>query len=171
MKTKRLRICALVALMLPIGVTGCFGDSILSAGAKLLNGQISQLTAGEVLILNEVVVGVIQAENPGFNPPPLTNTQAGALVTFFQANTINTLEDAQQLAAAAQTNPEAIQGLEALAVAFAGTDLDIDTENIDASTIDQIFGAIFGGASTGGGTGGGSQTDGTTTGGTSSQGG
>lgn len=171
MKTKRQRICALVAFMLPVGVTGCFGDNILSAGAKLLSGQISQLTAGEIMILNEVVVEVLKAENPGFDPPPLTNTQADALSTFFQANTINTIEDAQQLAETAQNNPEAIQGLEELAAAFAGSDLDIDTDNIDASTIDQIFGAIFGGAGTGGGTGGGTQTDGTTTGGTTNQGG
>lgn len=169
MKTKRQRICALVALMLPIGVTGCFGDNILSAGAKLLSGQISQLTAGEIMILNEVVVEVIKAENPGFNPPPLTSTQAGALSTFFQVNTINTIEDAQQLATTAQNDPDAILGLAELAAAFAGSELDINTDNIDASTIDEIFGAIFGGAGTGGGTGGGTQTDGSTTGGTSIQ--
>lgn len=171
MKTRRQRICALVAFMLPVGVTGCFGDNILSAGAKLLNGQISQLTAGEIMVLNDVVVGVLKAENPGFNPPPLTSTQAGALSTFFQANTINTVEDAQLLAQTAQADPTAIQGLPELATAFAGSDLNIDPNNIDSATIDQIFGSIFGGSSTGGGTGGGTQTGGTTTGGTTTQGG
>ena len=168
MKTKRQRICALVALMLPIGVTGCFGDNILSASAKLLSGQISQLTGGEIQILNDVVVGVIKAENPGFDPPPLTSTQAGALSTFFQVNTINTIEDAQQLATTAQNDPDAILGLAELAAAFADSELNIDPDNIDSSTIDQIFGSIFGGASLSGGTGGGS-TDGGTSGGTSTQ--
>jgi len=170
MKTKRQRFCALVALMLPVGITGCFGDSILSAGAKLLSGQISQLTAGEIMILNDTVVGVLKAENPGFNPPPLTSTQAGALSTFFQANTVNTIEDAQNLAKTAQTNPDAIQGLDELAAAFAGSDLNIDPNNVDSTTIDQIFESIFGGSNTGGGTGGGTQ-GGTTTGGTTTQGG
>lgn len=168
MKIRRQRICALVALMLPIGVTGCFGDNILSAGAKLLSGQISQLTAGEIMVLNDVVVGVIKAENPGFNPPPLTSTQAGALSTFFKTNTINTIEDAQKLGETAQNNPDAIQGLAELAAAFAGSELTIDPDNIDSSTIDQIFGAIFGGSSLTGGTGGGS-TGGDSTGGTSTQ--
>lgn len=170
MKMRVQRYCALVALLLPVGVTGCFGDNILSASSKLLSGQISQLTAGEVQILNDVVVGVLQSQNPGFNPPPLTDTQAGALVTFFQANTINTLEDAQALAETAQNNPEAIQGLEELAAAFAGTELDIDPNDIDADDIDEIFGAIFGGAGTGGGTGGGTQTSGGTETGNQSQG-
>lgn len=170
MKMRLQRCCALVALLLPVGVTGCFGDNIFSATSKVLSGQISQLTSGEILILNEVVVGLLQSQNPGFNPPPLTSTQAGALAAFFQANTINTLEDAQTLAETAQTNPEAIQGLEELAAAFAGTELDIDPNNVEANDIEEIFQAIFGGAGTGGGTGGGTQTGGDTTGGTQTQG-
>lgn len=156
MKSTRRRICALMAVLLPVGVTGCFGDNILSAAAKLASGQISDLTAGEIKILNDLAIGVLQSQNPGFNAPALSDGQAEALSVFFKANQLNTVEDFQQLSQTAQTDPSAIQGLDALAQAFAGSGMSIDPNNFDPNTIDEIFGAIFGGSGLGSGTGGGS---------------
>ncbi|MCB9856732.1 MAG: hypothetical protein H6818_13715 [Phycisphaerales bacterium] len=140
MKSRNLRFCALATMALGLGLTGCFGDSILSAGAKIAGGQISQLTAGEIKILNETVAGVLASTNPGFTAEPLTDDQATALSNFFKANNLNSISDFEQLQQTAENNPDSLEGLDELSAAFNGGDA-FDGENFD---FDQIFNALFG---------------------------
>lgn len=156
MKTQKGRFCALATMALGLGLTGCFGDTILSAGAKVAGGQIASLTSGEIKILNETVVGVLASTNPGFTAEPLTDDQASALSSFFVANSLNTLEDFETLQQTAESNPESLMGLDELASAF-GNGEDFNADDFD---FDQIINALFGAS---GGTGGLGGLGGTTT--------
>ena len=149
MRTKRQKLGALIVSVAAISVTGCFGESILSAGAKVAGGQMSQLTPNEIKILNQTVIDLLSADNPGFNPLALTDPQADAISNFLSVNELNTFEDIEAIVDLAQTNPEQIQGLEELAAAFEGTDTVIDPDNLDPSTLDDVFGSLFGGSSGG----------------------
>ncbi|MCA9254665.1 MAG: hypothetical protein KDA33_03465, partial [Phycisphaerales bacterium] len=117
MQTGKVRFCALATMTLGLGLTGCFGESILSAGAKVAGGQISELTANEIKILNETVVGLLASTNPGFTAEPLTDAQASAISSFFKANDLNTIEDFEQLQQTAESNPDSLEGLDELAAA------------------------------------------------------
>lgn len=163
MLSRRRKRCALLVAGLSVSVTGCIGETIFSATAKLLGGQISQLTPTEIQLLNEAVLSVLRAQNPGFNPQSLTTAQATALSNFFKANNINSLEDIESLKSQVQNDPNAIQGLDELAAAFEGSDTGIDETNAEDS-LDAIVQALFGGTGTGSngdGDGNGSGGDGT----------
>ena len=147
MQKRNVRFCALATMALGLGLTGCFGETIISAGAKVAGGQIASLTSGEIKLLNEAVVGVLATTNPGFTAEPLTDEQATALSDFLKANNLNTLEDFEALQQTAESNPESLEGLDALATAFNNGE-GINVEDFD---FDQILSALFG---TGGGTGG-----------------
>jgi hypothetical protein len=150
MQLRKGRFCALATMALGLGLTGCFGDSILSAGAKVAGGQIASLTSGEIKILNETVVGVLASTNPGFTAEPLTDAQATALSSFFKANNLNTIEDFETLKQTAESNPDALMGLAELSAAF-GNGEGFTEENFD---FDQIFNALFGALGGTGGVGG-----------------
>lgn len=140
MKTRTGRFCALATMALGLGLTGCFGDSILSAGAKIAGGQISSLTSGEIKILNQTVTDVLAATNPGFTAEPLTDAQADALSTFFKANNLNTIEDFESLQQTAESNPDSLEGLDELSTAFNGGE-NFDSENFN---FDDLFNSLFG---------------------------
>ncbi|MCG8404772.1 MAG: hypothetical protein MI923_06195 [Phycisphaerales bacterium] len=164
MNSRKLKVCTLLTAMLAVSVTGCFGDNILSAGAKVAGGQISSLTAGEIQILSQTVNDILASENPGFEPVELTETQAQALTDFFSANELNTFEDFETLSQTAQSDPDSIQGLDELAEAFADAGSDLDPDNLDPNDLDEILQSIFGGLGVGGGTGGGGVDNGGDTG-------
>ncbi len=146
MKSKNYKLCALLAATLGVGLTGCFGETILSAGAKVASGQIASLTAGEIIILNQTAADLLNSQNPNAPATPtVTTAQAQALTDFFSANDLNTVEDFQDLAEAAQNDPDSIQGLDALAAAFAGSETDIDPDNFDPDTVDELFNTLLGG--------------------------
>lgn len=146
MRTRTGKLCALATMVLGIGLTGCFGESIVSAGAKVASGQISQLTSGEIKILNQTVTDVLASTNPGFTAEPLTDAQAEALSSFLKSNNLNTIEDFEALKTTAETNPESLQGLDELAAAF-NNGQDYQGQDFD---LDAIFNALFGAS---GGTG------------------
>lgn len=149
--TKRIKFMALALSVAAVSSTGCFfGESILSAGAKLASGQISQLTAGELQILNQSVIGLLGSQNPGFDPQPLTTEQAEAVSNFLKANNLNTFEDFEALAKIAEENPELLEGLDELAAAFEGSDTNFDPDNFTQEDLDQLLAALFGGADLGG---------------------
>jgi len=146
MLNNRIKLSVMLVCGLAISSTGCFfGDSILSAGAKLASGQISTLTAGELQILNQTVAGVLAADNPDFQLEPLTDDQATAVSNFLAANELNTFEDFETLGETAQNNPESLQGLDELASAFEGSNTDFDPENFSEDDLNELLGAIFGG--------------------------
>ncbi len=134
-----------------VSMTGCGAESILSATAKILGGQISQLTAGEIQILNQTALNVI-GSTLNVETTPLTLAQAEAVSSFLKINDLNTIDDFTTLASQAESNPESIEGLDDLADAFQGTDFD-DEGEFDPSQLGNLFQAILGGVNTGGGGG------------------
>ncbi len=131
------------------GASGCFPSTVgdlMGAGIKVLNGQISTLTAGEVKALNAVAIGVIN-ESAGSNLQPLSDAQAQAVAGFFEANNLDTPEDFQQLADTAAQDPSSIQGLDELAAAFQGTETNLDPNNLDPDELQGLLESIFTGNS------------------------
>ncbi|MFQ5411828.1 MAG: hypothetical protein ACE5EC_06005 [Phycisphaerae bacterium] len=144
MRSMRQKACVVMVSLAVIGMTGCFGESILTAAAKVAGGQISELTANEILILNQTASDLIGATDPNAQVPALTEAQASAVSDFLKANNLNTLEDFDALQQAAQTDPSSIQGLDALSAAFSGSTNEIDPNNLDPNSIDSILGPLFG---------------------------
>lgn len=154
MKNRKGTLCALATTVMSVTLlTGCFGESVLSAGAKVAGGQMASLTANEIKILNQTVLDLLAGENPGFTPEPLTDAQANAVSSFLQSNSLNTFEDFETLEEMIRNNPESIQGLDELEAAFADQAENFDEENFDFDAlINKIFGASggTGGVGTGG---------------------
>ena len=142
MNSHKQKIGALLALGFLVGATGC-GENILTAGAKVASGEISQLSANEIMILNQTLIDVLAAENPDVTVTPLTEPQAEALSNFFQANSLDTPEDFTALEQTAQTDPASIQGVTELAAAFSA---ELDPDNFDPAALAEILGALFGGS-------------------------
>jgi hypothetical protein len=143
-------IAASICLFVVVG-TGCVFESILTAGLKIANGQLNQLSANEILLLNQAVIDFLKSENPGTELTPLTPAQAQAVVTFLQANGITTPESLQGLIMDAQ-NGGTINGLDELAAAFAGSENQFaDPDNPTQEELDALFGQAFGGNGGGGG--------------------
>lgn len=144
MRSMKQKACVVMVSMAVVGMTGCFGESILSAAAKVAGGQISTLTAGEIMILNQTASDLVGSTDPNAQVPTLTQPQAAAVADFLVANNLNTLADFEALQQTAQTDPSSIQGLDALSAAFAGSTNQIDTTNLDPNSIDNILGPLFG---------------------------
>lgn len=144
----QVKACALLLSVSAVSVTGCFGESILSAGSKVLGGQISQLTPGEILILNQTASDLI-SQVTGLPGTTLTTPQAVAISNFLQVNELDTLQDFETLATNAESDPESIQGLEELGSAFEGTDYEGDEGEFDAGQLGDLFGSILGGVDQG----------------------
>ena len=146
MRTRRMKVCALVLCGLAVSVGGCFGENILTATAKVIGGQMSTLTPDEIRLLNEAAIALFGSQDPNFEAVPLTQAQAQAISNFLALNNINTVEDVEAIIRLARTNPEQILGLEELAAAFAGTDVDeLDPDNLNPDDLNEVFQSILGG--------------------------
>lgn len=114
------RACLTVLLALGIlaagGCGGGSGESLLTAGAKIAAGQISTLTAGEILLLRQFLAA------QGYVTPTLTEEQAAALAQFLQANGINTVEDVNRVIQQAATDPGSITLPPGFVELFLGTE-------------------------------------------------
>jgi hypothetical protein len=106
-----------------LGIGGCQGESALTAGIKVLNGDMSSLTPGEIQAIAEFAQANI---DPSI--PTLTDEQAEAIVEFLQINNINSIEDAQNLIDQALTDPSSVQ----LPDGFAELFLNISPDDLDA---------------------------------------
>lgn len=150
MKMNQMKLSVMLVCGLAVSSTGCFfGDSILSAGAKLASGQISQLTPGEIQILNQTITDLLTSDNPDVQIEPLTNDQASAVSNFLASNNLNTFEDFEALGATIENNPDSLKGLDELAAAFAGSDTDFDPDNFTQDDLDELLATIFGGSDSG----------------------
>ena len=126
-------MCGLMTSVLSVSMlTGCFGESVVSAGAKVAGGQITTLTVNEIKILNQTILDVLMSQNPGFEGKPLTDVQAHALLAFFIANDFNTLEDLEKLHG---IDPSTLKGLDALEAAFAEQGQDYEVLEFDHTSI------------------------------------
>jgi len=157
MRNRKGTLCALGVTALSVTMlTGCFGESILTAGAKVAGGQMSTLSGNEIQILNQTVIDLLSNENPGFEPEPLTDTQADAVANFLKVNSLNAFEDFDALQQQFETDPASIQGLAELEAAFADSAQNFNEEDFDLDAlVNTIFGANGGTGGIGtGGTGG-----------------
>lgn len=153
MKTCKTTIALVLVGSIVLGAAGCGSNPLLdaaSAGLKIANNQMSQLTSNEVLALSQLVISVV-TEETGATIPALTTEQAAAIVAFLQANNINSPDDLALLIENAENDPSSIQGLDALAAAFAGSENAFDPNNPDPQTIGAIFAQAFGQSAPGGG--------------------
>lgn len=153
MNSIRTKIAACVICISAAGMSGCGGDNILSAVSKVLGGQMSQLTAGEILALNRAAADIV-SQFTGLPPVTLTTPQAVAVSKFLQTNELNTIQDIETLARTAQADPESVQGWDDLSDAFSGSDFDNDEGEFDPSRLGDLFGHIVSGASGSGSPGG-----------------
>ncbi|MBX3396076.1 MAG: hypothetical protein KF841_11985 [Phycisphaerae bacterium] len=159
MNSIRTKIAACAICVSVVGMSGCGGDNILSAVSKVLGGQMSQLTAGEILVLNRAAASVV-SQFTGLPPVTLTTPQAVAVSNFLQVNELDTIQDLETLARTAQSDPDSVQGWDDLSGAFAGSDFDNDEGEFDPSRLGDLFGHIVSGASGSGSTGLGLETSG-----------
>ncbi len=85
-----------------VGLGGCGGSTLLSAGIKIATGQMDTLTAEEILALVDFV------QSQGYPVPSLTADQAALIVAFLKANNIKTFEDVNRVIEQAQNDPGSI---------------------------------------------------------------
>lgn len=122
----------MLPVLLLVGLAGCF-ENIFTALSKLANGQISQLTANEIKLLNQLAIDIGKSQNPPVNIGLLTDAQAQALANFAKANNINTVEQLQSLPEQ-MMNGVPLQGVNELAEAFGN-----DPNNFDAEALAAIL--------------------------------
>jgi hypothetical protein len=79
------------------------GGSLLSAGAKIANGQLASLTPDEVQILADM----LSAQDPNIELV-VSDEDAQAAVEFLQLNEINTIEDLERVASDADQDPNSV---------------------------------------------------------------
>ena len=137
--SKRTILSVLVAGFVAVNMAGC-GDSILSAGLKLTNGQWSQLTPGEILLLNQAATNWGKSQTPPVNIGSLTADQAAAIDAFLKANNLNNQMDVENLVTSVQ-NGGTVKGLTQLAAAFPG----IDPNTIDEQQLQNVLNQVFSG--------------------------
>ena len=153
MSKKRSAIVTVCCLILIVGA-GCFFESILTAGLKIANGQLNQLSANEILLLNQGINDFLKSQDPNAPTNTLTQAQAQALATFLGANNITTPESLETLVTNTQNGGAPIVGLDALAAAFVGSNTQFaDPNNPTQEELDAVFGQALGGNNGGGGGG------------------
>lgn len=143
MRSIRLRLCALLLTTSAIGSIGCYNGDVLSAGSKVLGGQLYALSADEILALNKAAVDLV-SQVTGVPATPLTTPQAVTLANLLSLNSVNTLEDLESLIQRAQSDPESVAGLQELMEAFAGTEYADNPDAFGPDQIGTLFGALFG---------------------------
>lgn len=129
------------------------GGNILTAGSKVVGGQMTELTQDEMQVLSDQLLDLTLATHPEAIPPgyraSLTNEEADALLDFLRANSLpgageaglNTIEEMLAFAEAAQADPSIVVVPQSLLDAFAYLqDADV---NVDQSILFEIFGAGF----------------------------
>ena len=122
-----------------VGTAGCDVFVLPSALSKLANSALGDLTADEIRVLTQIAADVINSQQPGLSASGLTQGQSQAIVDFLDANNVGTFEELQMLIDQAQGNPSSIQGLAALAAAFAGSDQSFDPDNPTEEDLENIF--------------------------------
>lgn len=120
------------------GSIGCNTLVLPGALAKLANGAVGELTAEEIAALSQIGAEFINSQNPG-TAFTFNQEQSQAIVNFLDQNGVNTLEELEALFQEAESNPDAIVGLEELAAAFEGTDEDFDPDSVSEGDLEEIF--------------------------------
>ena len=146
MMLSKKRSVAIAAVCLSAIIGAACGESLISAGLKIANGQLNQLSANEILLLNQGVNDYLKSQDPNAPTNTLTQAQAQALAAFLAANNITTPESLQTLIMNAQNGGTPPVGLDELAAAFADSNTQVaDPNNPTQAELDAIFGQAFGG--------------------------
>lgn len=142
-------ILGLLNILGPARLSDGGGGNVLSAGTKVVTGQMTELTQDELQILNDQVTSFLQGSNPSIPTAEMTNEQADGVIDFLAQNSVpggtttglNSIEEIQAFAEAAQADPSIITIPQTLIDAYADSTANIDTENID---INELFSGILG---------------------------
>ncbi len=126
--TTRKFISFLGAAGLTVCLTGCpttdartsnqGGGSLISAGAKVLGGEISNLTPDELQVAADTAADI--TDDPQLAGFVLGDDDAAAIVDFLELNGINTVDDIQRLA----DNPDSLEIPESLQTLIDGGAFD-----------------------------------------------
>lgn len=138
MKIKRVLLVVALCGACVFGSVGCGALALPSALAKLAAGNVGDLTPEEILALSQVAADFINSQNPGA-AVELTPEQAAAIANFLDQNNVTTLEELEALFMEAETNPDAIVGLDELAAAFEGTADDFDPDSVTDEDLQELF--------------------------------
>lgn len=115
----RQSIMTALAVLGTITLTGCpsadsrtgnqGGGSLISAGAKVAGGSMTDLTADEIQILGDVIA----TRSTRFAGVEITDEQASAAVDFLEANDLNTVNEIKALVdnPGSITIPDSVQAL------------------------------------------------------------
>ena len=146
MKSLRATLCGIFVMA---AAGGC-GENILTATAKIVGGQMCQLTPNEMIAVNDAANSLIQQQNVPLAPVHITDAQAAALSNFVKSNDLCTATDIQDLQSSVK-NGETLQGLDELAAAFGSVDpsqFDVDAllslltqMGVNASMVQSVAGA------------------------------
>jgi len=129
------------------------GGNILTAGSKVVGGQMTELTQDEMQVLSDQLLELTLATHPEAIPPgyvaSLTNEEADALLDFLKANSmpgaggpgLNSIEEMLAFAEAAQADPSILVVPQSVLDAFSY--LQNADVSVDQSILFEIFGAGF----------------------------
>jgi len=111
------------------------GGTVLSAIGKIEGGALTELTADEVQIMTDLLIGVL----PGADRT-LTDAEADGVVAFLQAHNIQTLDEAKNLVDLAKDDPDAFENPQALEQLLADLESlkglkDLDLRNLDLGNL------------------------------------
>jgi hypothetical protein len=107
------------------------GGSVMSAIGRIHGGALDQLTPDEVQIMADLLIGVL----PGVDRM-WTDAEAERVVAFLQTQNIQTLDQAEDLLAVAQDDPDAFPFPSALEQLLADLDSLSRLKKVDLSHLD-----------------------------------
>ncbi|HVP12405.1 MAG TPA: hypothetical protein VMV94_14610 [Phycisphaerae bacterium] len=138
MRLLKTGLCVVLMACIGLAAGGCGTDPLVSAGLKVANNQISQLTGAEIKALSDAAMALINSQG-GQTGQPLTDAQAAAVANFLLVNGINTPEDMERVSQQAEADPTSLQGLDELAAAF-----NVDPNDPDPYVVRHVFEQLFG---------------------------
>lgn len=149
----RVLISGLVVGLMPLA-TGCGlfgpptrttdggGGNLVTAGAKVLGGQLTALTQDEVQLLSDQIRQA--AINAGLPPPPeLTNEQADAYLDFLNANNLSSFDAILKFTQDAIADPSIVVIPQSVLDAFTGTEIVIGDGSVKLA---DLFALVFTGS-------------------------
>jgi hypothetical protein len=141
MRLLKVGVCITLAGLIGAAASGCMAtplNDLISAGLKIANNQMSQLTASEVKALSDAAVTMVNSQTGGAGQS-LTDAQAAAVVEFLVANQINSPQDIEGVIRQGEADHGSVPGLAELAAAFG-----LDPNDPDPGAVRHVFEVILG---------------------------
>jgi hypothetical protein len=141
MRLLKTGVCVVLIVTIGVAAGGCAVgpvSDLVSAGLKVANNQMSQLTGAEIKAMSDAAIALLNSQTGGTGQP-LTTEQAAAVADFFAVNNINSPTDLEQLVHQAENDPGSVQGMDELAAAFG-----LDPNDPDPDAVKHVFEQLFG---------------------------